>query len=167
MSAAPCSRASAIHSTKWIEDTLDLSSISSVASAPTATAEEAEPRVRRDVDVEVDGRRFKVAMWVPEGQVVSGGRGTGAKRRPRAGAASVSASGGGPGAGQVAAPMQGTIVKLLVNVGDVVEAGQAVCVLEAMKMENQIEADKSGTVAEIKVAAGQTVGGGDVLVVIA
>ncbi|MGC1512186.1 MAG: acetyl-CoA carboxylase biotin carboxylase subunit [Acidimicrobiales bacterium] len=157
--------ASAVHSTKWIEETLDLSGIDSPASATVDADDDTEPRVRRDVDVEVNGRRFKVAMWVPEGQVVSGG-GKGARPRPRSGGVSVSSSGGGGGAGQVAAPMQGTIVKVLVQVGDTVEAGQAVCVLEAMKMENQIEADKSGTVAEIKVEAGQTVGGGDVLVVI-
>ncbi|MBI1843903.1 MAG: biotin/lipoyl-binding protein, partial [Actinobacteria bacterium] len=157
--------ASAIHSTKWIEDTLDLSGVDSPVTTTVDVSEETEPRVRRDVDVEVNGRRFKVAMWVPESQVVSAG-GAAARRRPRAGAVSVSSSGGGGGAGQVAAPMQGTVVKVLVQVGDAVEAGQAVCVLEAMKMENQIEADKSGTVAEIKVEAGQTVGGGDVLVVI-
>ena len=46
------------------------------------------------------------------------------------------------------------------------EAGQAVVVLEAMKMENQISADVSGTVAEVKVAPGDTVGGGDTVVVI-
>ena len=63
--------------------------------------------------------------------------------------------------------MQGTIVKVLVEVGAEVESGQAVVVLEAMKMENQIAAEKSGTVKEIKVAAGATVGAGDVLVVIA
>ena len=63
-------------------------------------------------------------------------------------------------------PMQGTIVKVLVEVGDAVEAGQAVVVLEAMKMENQIAAEKAGTVKEIKVAPGDTVGGGDVVVVI-
>ena len=62
--------------------------------------------------------------------------------------------------------MQGTIVKVLVTVGQAVEAGQAVVVLEAMKMENQIAADKAGTVTEIKVAAGDTVGAGDVVVVI-
>ncbi len=157
--------ASAVHSTKWIEETLDLSGIDSPAPATVDGDDDTEPRVRRDVDVEVNGRRFKVAMWVPEGQVVSGG-GKGARPRPRSGGVSVSSSGGGGGAGQVAAPMQGTIVKLLVQVGDTVEAGQAVCVLEAMKMENQIEADKSGTVAEIKVEAGQTVGAGDVLVVV-
>jgi acetyl-CoA/propionyl-CoA carboxylase biotin carboxyl carrier protein len=63
-------------------------------------------------------------------------------------------------------PMQGTIVKVLVSEGDEVEAGQTVCVLEAMKMENNITADKSGTVKEIKVTAGQSVGSGDVVVVI-
>jgi acetyl-CoA/propionyl-CoA carboxylase biotin carboxyl carrier protein len=63
--------------------------------------------------------------------------------------------------------MQGTIVKVLVTVGQAVEAGQAVVVLEAMKMENQILAEKSGTVKEIKVAPGDTVGAGDIVVVIA
>jgi acetyl-CoA/propionyl-CoA carboxylase, biotin carboxylase, biotin carboxyl carrier protein len=63
-------------------------------------------------------------------------------------------------------PMQGTIVKVLVAAGDEVEAGQPVCVLEAMKMENNIGATKSGTVTEVKVAPGDTVGSGDVVVVI-
>ena len=58
-------------------------------------------------------------------------------------------------------------MKVLVAIGDAVEAGQAVVVLEAMKMENQIAAEKAGTVKEIKVKAGDTVGAGDVVVVIA
>ena len=62
--------------------------------------------------------------------------------------------------------MQGTVVKVLVEVGQEVAAGDGVIVLEAMKMENQINADVSGTVAEIKVSAGETVGGGDTVVVI-
>ena len=62
--------------------------------------------------------------------------------------------------------MQGTIVKVLVAQGDSVEAGQAVCVLEAMKMENNVNAEKAGTVAEIRVKAGDTVGAGDVVAVI-
>ena len=62
--------------------------------------------------------------------------------------------------------MQGTIVKLLVEVGDTVEAGAGIVVLEAMKMENQINAEKAGTVTELKVAPGDTVGGGDVLAII-
>jgi biotin carboxyl carrier protein len=62
--------------------------------------------------------------------------------------------------------MQGTIVKILVEVGQTVEAGQSVVVLEAMKMENQIEADKSGVIKAINVKAGDTVGAGDVVVII-
>ena len=62
--------------------------------------------------------------------------------------------------------MQGTIVKVLVEVGQEVEVGQGIVVLEAMKMENQIVADKAGTVKEIKVAPGDTVGGGDVVATI-
>jgi acetyl-CoA/propionyl-CoA carboxylase biotin carboxyl carrier protein len=66
----------------------------------------------------------------------------------------------------VAAPMQGTIIEVLVAVGDAVEVGQAVCVLEAMKMENQVDAERAGTVTEVRVAAGENVGAGDILVVI-
>ncbi len=62
--------------------------------------------------------------------------------------------------------MQGTIVKVLVEVGAAVEAGQPVVVLEAMKMENQIQAEVGGTVSQVKVAPGDTVGAGDVVVVI-
>ena len=57
-------------------------------------------------------------------------------------------------------------MKVLVEVGQEVEAGQTVCVLEAMKMENNIAAEKAGTVKEIKVAAGDSVGSGDVVAVI-
>jgi acetyl-CoA/propionyl-CoA carboxylase biotin carboxyl carrier protein len=62
--------------------------------------------------------------------------------------------------------MQGTIVKVLVAVGDTVETGQAMLVLEAMKMENHINAEKAGTVSEIRVQPGDGVGTGDVLAVI-
>jgi biotin carboxyl carrier protein len=62
--------------------------------------------------------------------------------------------------------MQGTIVKVLVARGDAVEPGQALLVLEAMKMENHINAEGGGTVKEVRVAAGDTVGTGDVLIVI-
>jgi biotin carboxyl carrier protein len=61
--------------------------------------------------------------------------------------------------------MQGTIVKILVAEGDAVEAGQAVLVLEAMKMENHINAEAAGTVREIRIATGDTVGTGDVMIV--
>jgi acetyl-CoA/propionyl-CoA carboxylase, biotin carboxylase, biotin carboxyl carrier protein len=158
------------HSTKWVEDRLDLSAVGAGAGAPATDTdgETPEPKVRRDVDVEVNGRRFGVTVWVPESQVgavvAAGGAAAGkASPRPRrSGGASAAAA----GSGNVTVPMQGTIVKVLVSVGDDVEEGQTVCVLEAMKMENNIAADKSGTVKDVKVEAGQSVGSGDVVVVI-
>jgi len=151
------------HSTKWVEEVLDLSGIG-VTNAPSSDGDDAEPLVRRNTTVEINGKRFDVAMWVPEqtGVISSGAPKTAKPKR-----ASGSGAGGGAGSGQVTAPMQGTIVKVLVEVGQEVESGQAVCVLEAMKMENQILAEKTGKVTEIKVKAGDTVGSGDVIVVIA
>ena len=90
-------------------------------------------------------------------------------RRRRSARARRAAGGGGgaaAGSGDVTVPMQGTIVKVLVEVGQEVEVGQAIVVLEAMKMENQIAAEKAGTIKEIKVAPGDTVGDGDVVAMI-
>jgi acetyl-CoA/propionyl-CoA carboxylase biotin carboxyl carrier protein len=165
--------AAATHSTKWVEETLDLSGVESSPSDGTgASGDGDEPRVKRDVDVEVNGRRYSVAVWVPDVPVAAvaargvggGAAGAGAARPRRAGGSGAAAA--VAGSGKVAVPMQGTITKVLVAVGDVVEAGQTVCVLEAMKMENNINADKSGTVAEVKVSAGQSVGTGDIVIVI-
>ena len=143
------------HSTKWVEDTLDLTGVRGGGTAEAPAAD--EPPQPRSMGVEVNGKRFDVAMWGPS---QSPG---GPPRR------TVAAAGGGAGAGtgQVAVPMQGTVVKVSVGVGDAVEAGDTVLVLEAMKMENNIAADVSGTVSEIRVAEGDSVGGGDIVVVIA
>jgi acetyl-CoA/propionyl-CoA carboxylase biotin carboxyl carrier protein len=159
------------HSTKWLEEEVDPALLSALAGAPAATSpsdEPAEPLLARTVPVEVDGRRFEVKVWLPESPVVPAGGGAapaGGKtgRRARSAAAG---GGGAAGSGEVASPMQGTIVKTLVAVGDKVEIGQPVVVLEAMKMENHIAAEKAGTVSEVRVSAGDTVGAGDVLVVI-
>ncbi len=122
--------------------------------------------VLRDVTAEVDGQRYQVKLWVPDlgdAIVVAGGGGAGPRgagpRRPKAAAS-------GAGSGTVAVPMQGTIVKVLVAVGDSVEVGQTICVLEAMKMENNVMAEKAGTVKEVRVQAGASVGPGDVIAVI-
>lgn len=71
------------------------------------------------------------------------------------------------GAQQVKAPMPGTIVSVKVNVGDTVKSGDVVCILEAMKMENEIMAGKDGKVVGISVGNGDSVNSGDVLVSIA
>ena len=154
--------AAVTHSTKWVEEVLDLSHIGTAPIAPASTEDEA-PLVQRNTTVEVNGRRFDVKIWVPESTGVAAPA-VKAKKAPRS--ASGSGGGAGSGSGQVAVPMQGTIVKVLVEVGQAVEAGQSVVVLEAMKMENQIEADKSGTIKAVNVKPGDTVGAGDVVVVI-
>ena len=157
------------HSTKWVEERLDLSGVAVAGGAGAAgrgdDGEEAAPLVRRRTTVEVNGKRFDVAMWVPESAGAVAAAPAAAKaRKPRRAAGG--GGGGAAGSGDVTVPMQGTIVKVLVEVGQEVEVGQAVVVLEAMKMENQIAAERAGTVKEIKVAPGDTVGGGDVVAVI-
>jgi acetyl-CoA/propionyl-CoA/long-chain acyl-CoA carboxylase, biotin carboxylase, biotin carboxyl carrier protein len=149
------------HSTKWVEEVLDLSDVSGAPAAPPQQEGAAEPLVQRSTTVEVNGKRFEVNMWVPEVAAAA----PAAKKRERRGGPAGAAS-GGTGSGNIEAPMQGTIVKVLVEVGDEVEVGVGVVVLEAMKMENQINAERAGTVTAVKVSAGDTVGGGDVLVVI-
>ncbi len=147
------------HSTKWVEQNLDLSGVGSVsAAAPEADGEEL---VERTTTVEVNGKRFAVKMWVPPSTAVAAAAAP--ARQKRAAAGSGAAAGG---SGQVTVPMQGTIVKILVEVGQQIELGQGIVVLEAMKMENQINAEKAGVVKEIKVATGDTVGGGDVVAII-
>lgn len=147
------------HSTKWVEESLDLSGVAGKASGIEQEADSADPRVRKDVVLEVNGKRFEVAAWVPEVAGVAV-QAASKPRRSTSGGASVA------GSGQVAVPMQGTIVKVLVEIGQEVTEGEAVVVLEAMKMENNINADKAGSVIDIKVSPGDTVGAGDVIVVI-
>ena len=157
------------HSTKWVEDEVDHSEFAARADAPstmadTTAADAAVPLTERTVPVEVDGRRYTVKLWMPEiAAAAAAGTGTAPRSRPRAVA---SGGGSGRGDGTVSAPMQGTIVKVLAEVGAKVEIGEALMVLEAMKMENHINAETAGTVKEIRVAAGDAVGTGDVLAII-
>ena len=148
------------HSTKWVEEKLDLSNVDAAPAAAPAGDDDAL-LVQRRTTVEVNGRRFDVKLWVPESAGVAAAA-PAKKKSARAGGSGGGAAGGG--SGKVAVPMQGTIVKVLVEVGQAVEAGQSVVVLEAMKMENQIEADKTGTVKAVNVKPGDTVGAGDVVV---
>ncbi len=148
------------HSTKWVEEVLDLSSTK--APVVEGDIDEAEETVRRDVTVEVNGKRFQVAMWVPE-SAATAGPSAGAKKKKRR---SSSSSGGGSGSGEVTVPMQGTIVKVVAEVGQTVAVGDTIVVLEAMKMENNVNAEKAGTVKEIRVASGDSVGGGDIVALI-
>ena len=113
----------------------------------------------RVTKVELDGRRFDVTRLVPEPPWAELAR----RREERAGAR------GGHGAGRdaVVSPMQGTVLAIEVAEGDEVEPGQVLCIVEAMKMENEVHAPREGIVSELSVAAGQPVSTGQVICVIA
>ena len=153
------------HSTKWVEDTLDLTGIGGAAPAagPDGAAEET---VRRDVDVEVNGKRFAVTMFVPESQLAPVAAGAGAPRPRKKARGGSDGAAAVAGSGKIAVPMQGTIVKVLVEAGQSIEAGESVVVLEAMKMENNVASDVTGTVTEVNTEPGQSVTAGQVVVVI-
>lgn len=68
------------------------------------------------------------------------------------------------GTGVIKSPLPGTVLSILVKVGDAVKIGQKIMVLEAMKMENNIDADKNGKIVAIKVSPGQSVMEGDILI---
>jgi acetyl-CoA/propionyl-CoA carboxylase, biotin carboxylase, biotin carboxyl carrier protein len=107
--------------------------------------------------VELDGRQYQVQTFVPEPPHAELAR----RRRER------SAAGGHAGAKDaVVTPMQGTVLAVEVAEGDEVEAGQVICVVEAMKMENEIAAHRAGVVTELAVEPGQAVSSGQVLCVV-
>jgi acetyl-CoA/propionyl-CoA carboxylase biotin carboxyl carrier protein len=108
--------------------------------------------------VEVDGRRFEVRLLKPEPPFAELGR----RRRER-----IRGRGGGAGKDAVVSPMQGTVLAVEVAEGDDVEAGQVLCIVEAMKMENEVHAHRAGRVMELSVVAGQPVKTGQVICVVA
>ncbi len=113
------------------------------------------------VVVEVDGRPYRVKL--PETIGVASGRAnrSGPRREARRPSQSVA-----PKGNTLSSPIQGTVLSVAVAQGDTVESGQLICVVEAMKMENEMVAHQAGTVAELHVQPGQTVQTGAALVVI-
>jgi acetyl-CoA/propionyl-CoA carboxylase biotin carboxyl carrier protein len=110
-------------------------------------------------DVEVDGRRFEVSLLQPEPPWAELAR----RRRDR-----VRAGGAGGGARDaVVSPMQGTVLAVEVAEGDRVEAGQVICIVEAMKMENDVHAHRAGVVTDLSVAVGSAIATGQVVCVLA
>jgi acetyl-CoA/propionyl-CoA carboxylase, biotin carboxylase, biotin carboxyl carrier protein len=109
--------------------------------------------------VEVDGRRFEVRLAAPE----PAWRELARRRRERADAPGRAHG----GRDAVVSPMQGTVVVVAVAEGDEVAAGQVLCIVEAMKMENEVHAHRGGTVTQLSVAAGEPVAYGQVICVVA
>ena len=111
-----------------------------------------------------DGQSFD-AIVEPGAVLVNGARIPAESRDPRDwSAADAHAGAGGPA--HIAAPMPGKVVRILVNDGDAVEAGQGIAVVEAMKMQNEMQAPRAGTVRSLRVTIGGTVAAGEVLATI-
>jgi acetyl-CoA/propionyl-CoA carboxylase biotin carboxyl carrier protein len=108
--------------------------------------------------VEVDGKRFEVRVLRPEPPFAELAR----RRRERERAR----GGGAAGKDAVVSPMQGTVLAVEVADGDEVEAGQVVCIVEAMKMENEVHAHRAGRVSDLSVKPGQPVTTGQVICVV-
>jgi acetyl-CoA/propionyl-CoA carboxylase biotin carboxyl carrier protein len=125
----------------------------------TSVARSPDGRMQEHVvEVEVDDRRFEVTLLRPEPPFAELAR----RRRERV------AGGSGPGAARdaVVSPMQGTVLAVEVAEGDEVRAGQVICIVEAMKMENEITAHREGRVSGLTVSAGEPVKTGQVICVV-
>jgi len=147
--------------TKWVEDALASGGTSQMENAergrgstgtPTSSARAVKP-IR--LTVEVDGHRVPVSVWGDDASTPPPPPASSAQGHASAGSGEI-----------VAAPMQGTILQVMVEVGQEVEAGQTVCILEAMKMENHIAAGRAGRVAEVSAQKGDVVDMGQPLVFI-
>jgi len=143
-------------STKTVEADLDLSVLKDDASP--ATSKGSAANIQRQSVVELDGKRFSVTYREKLDPSIR-------RTKPKPPDLSRSSK-GAAGAESLTAPMQGTIVKTLVEQGAEVKSGDAIVVLEAMKMENLILCHQDGTVKEMKVKAGDTVSSGALLAVI-
>ncbi|MBP7971721.1 MAG: biotin carboxylase N-terminal domain-containing protein [Candidatus Nanopelagicales bacterium] len=140
--------------TRWIETDFD----NQIPPYAGAGADIAEPQERSTVVVEVGGKRLDVS--IPADLAVGTGGGT---KKAAAKRARGKKSGGAASGDSVATPMQGTIVKVAVEEGQQVEAGDLVVVLEAMKMEQPLNAHKAGTITGLTAETGTTVSTGTVL----
>lgn len=145
------------HHTSLVETEMDFSDLVQTIHPP---AEGDEALARRDMTVEVSGRRYTVTFWAPEAPAAGGKP---RRKPPKLDRATAVTS---DDAGIVTAPMQGTIVKVHIEPGDRIRSGDPICVLEAMKMENEVRAQVDGEVIEVKVRPGDTVATGQVITII-
>ncbi|MER8158247.1 biotin/lipoyl-containing protein, partial [Streptomyces sp. NPDC094472] len=143
--------------TRWIETEFK----NTIAPfAPTGMDEADEPTARETVVVEVGGKRLEISLPAVLGLAVSPGEAAGTKKPKRK---AVKKSGSAASGDALASPMQGTIVKVAVNEGDTVAEGDLIVVLEAMKMEQPLNAHRGGIVKSLNANVGASVSAGAVI----
>ncbi len=140
--------------TQWIETDFD----NVIEPYSGGAAEGEEPAERQRVTVEVGGRRLEVSLPGGLGGLAGGGGGASKPKRKAGKKAGAAVSGDA-----VTSPMQGTVVKIVVEEGQEVAEGDTVVVIEAMKMEQPLKAHKAGTVTGLKAEVGATVDNGGVI----
>ncbi len=147
-----------IEDKKWLK---------ALAFPPVEKKDDDAPEIEeRSYTVEVSGKRFEVVVHgeaIAAAAPAAGANGaarTAPRRERKAG------GGGGGGGDTLASPLQGNVFKVLVEQGADVEEGALICIIEAMKMENEITAHKAGKVAELPIKEGTAVTAGDTLAVI-
>jgi acetyl-CoA/propionyl-CoA carboxylase biotin carboxyl carrier protein len=135
------------------------------APAPAGAAERQEA-LERTYTVEVSGKRFDVRVLgeAPSEAAANGAAPAGVRSAPRRESRGSHSSGSGD---TLASPLQGNVFKVLVEEGATVEQGALLCIIEAMKMENEITAHKSGVISKLPISEGTAVSAGDTLAVIA
>jgi acetyl-CoA/propionyl-CoA carboxylase biotin carboxyl carrier protein len=147
-----------------VEDRDWLKELAPAQGAPTES-DEGQPTVERSYAVEVSGRRFDVKVI---GEAPSANDGAVATQKPRR--KPPKRSGGGAqsqsDSAELSSPLQGTVLRVAIEQGSQVEQGALICVIEAMKMENEIAAHRSGTIETLSVTEGGSVTSGDTICVI-
>jgi acetyl-CoA/propionyl-CoA carboxylase biotin carboxyl carrier protein len=141
--------------TRWIETEFD-NRIPPYDSAIDAV----EQSEREKVTVEVGGKRIEVVLPAGLGAFTTSGSGRETRAKRRGGKKTGATQAGGDA---LVSPMQGTIVKIVAEEGAIVAAGDAIVVLEAMKMEQPLTAHKAGTVTGLAAEVGKTVSSGAVI----
>jgi acetyl-CoA/propionyl-CoA carboxylase biotin carboxyl carrier protein len=150
-----------------LEDKAWLKTLAFEKPGPKGEAEDEPEKVEQSYTVEVSGQRFDVKVVGSPfggGGVALNGSATASQAAPKRSARAKSSGAGGPDT--LEAPLQGNMWKVLVKQGDVVTEGQLLCIIEAMKMENEITAHKAGTIVELPIVEGEPINAGAPIAII-
>ncbi|ELY46079.1 acetyl/propionyl/methylcrotonyl-CoA carboxylase subunit alpha [Natronorubrum sulfidifaciens] len=159
------------HTTNYLDETVSNDDLAAAVERWSTAVDDddvAGSDSTNDLVVEVEGQRFDVAVTGDVSRAASNGGADAGGSTTGSTASSTGSAGGGQvtASDAITAEMQGTVLSVNVSPGEQVAQGEVVCVLEAMKMENDVVAPAAGTVADVPVTDGDTVDMGDPLVVL-